>query len=91
MKRCTTPRPINWQPARWGADVAEVMGVDAQRASLWAQMEGGERQMLDPRHLAARHIRPWWVRTSQGATCDRVIAHLEAFRANTAMPPPPML
>lgn len=37
-------------------------------------------------HPADRHIRPGWVRTiysSSGATCDRVFAHLEAFRANT--------
>lgn len=118
-KRRTAPQPIDWQPACWGADVAEafveveqefragdrvqftrnnyragrlnghvaeVMGVDGQGASLWVQMEGGERQMLDLRHLADRHIRPGWVRTihsSQGATCDRVMAHMESFRANT--------
>lgn len=37
-------------------------------------------------HLADRHIRPGWVRTihsSQGATCDRVMTHLESYRANT--------
>lgn len=48
--------------------------------------EDGRREMLDMRHLADRHIRPGWVRTihsSQGATCDRVLAHLESFRANT--------
>lgn len=42
--------------------------------------------MLDLSHLVNRHVRPGWVRTihsSQGATCDRVIAHLESFRANT--------
>lgn len=76
----------NYRAGRLNGHVAEVMGVDAQGTSLWVQMEGGERQMLDLRHLADRHIRPGWVRTihsSQGATCDRVMAHLEAFRANT--------
>lgn len=41
--------------------------------------------MLDVAHLADRHVRPGWVRTihsAQGATAERVIAHLEAFRAN---------
>lgn len=118
-KRRAAPRPFDWKPARWGADVAEafievkqefragdrlqftrnnyragrlnghvaeVMGVDGQGASLWVRTEGGERQMLDLRHLADRHIRPGWVRTihsSQGATCEHVMAHLESFRANT--------
>ena len=48
--------------------------------------EDGRREMLDLAHLADRHLRPGWVRTihsAQGATCDRVMAHLEAFRANT--------
>jgi len=42
--------------------------------------------MPDLRHLADRHVRRGWVRTihsSQGATCERVMAHLESFRANT--------
>jgi hypothetical protein len=44
------------------------------------------RQTLDMNRLADRHVRHGWVRTihsSQGATCDHVIAHLESFRANT--------
>lgn len=76
----------NYRAGRLNGHVAEVMGVDAQGASLWVQMGGGERQMLDLRHLADRHIRSGWVRTihsSQGTTCDRVMAHLESFRANT--------
>jgi hypothetical protein len=43
--------------------------------------------MLDLSHLPDRHVRPGWVRTihsSQEATCDRVMAHLGSFRANTA-------
>ncbi len=50
------------------------------------EREDGRRDMLDLAHLADRHVRPGWVRTihsSQGATCDRVLAHLESFRANT--------
>lgn len=42
--------------------------------------------MLDLAHLADQHVRPGWVRTihsSQGATYDRVMAHLGSFRANT--------
>ena len=46
--------------------------------------------MLDLSRLADRHIRPGWVRTNhsaQGATADRVMAHLENFRANTVDAP----
>ncbi len=42
--------------------------------------------MLDLAHLADRHIRPGWVRTihsAQGATAERVVAHMESFRVNT--------
>lgn len=53
-------------------------------------MKNGKRQTLDTNHLADRHIRPGWVRTihsAQGATADRVIAHLESFRPNTVDAP----
>jgi ATP-dependent exoDNAse (exonuclease V) alpha subunit len=46
----------------------------------------GSQQALDLSRLADRHIRHGWVRTihaAQGSTADRVIAHLESFRANT--------
>jgi ATP-dependent exoDNAse (exonuclease V) alpha subunit len=112
-------KPVEWQPARWGADVAEafvevpqefrtgdrvqftrnnyradrlngqtaeVVAIDTEGSSMVLQREDGRREMLDMRHLADRHIRQGWVRTihsSQGATCDRVLANLEAFRANT--------
>ncbi|MEO7466346.1 MAG: hypothetical protein ABIV36_04980 [Sphingobium limneticum] len=49
-------------------------------------MPDGATQTLDLRKLADRHIRPGWVQTihsAQGATADRVMAHLESFRANT--------
>ena len=75
----------NYRAKRLNGQVATVMAVDPQGASLWLATEDGERQMLDLRHLADRHIRPGWVRTihsAQGATAERVIAHLEAFRAN---------
>lgn len=52
--------------------------------------QDGWREMLDLAHLADRHIRQGWVRTShsaQGATAERVIAHLESFRANTVDAP----
>ncbi|MEH3101099.1 hypothetical protein [Sphingomonas adhaesiva] len=113
------PKPVDWHPARWGADVAEafvempqefragdrvqftrnnyradrlngqtaeVVAIDPQGASLVVAREDGRREMLDLSHLADRHVRPGSVRTihsAQGATCDRVLAHLEAFRANT--------
>ena len=112
-------KPVDWQPARWGADVAEafvevpqefrqgdrvqftrnnyradrlngqtaeVVAIDPEGTSMVLEREDGRREMLDLNHLADRHVRPGWVRTihsAQGATCDRVMAHLEAFRANT--------
>lgn len=112
-------KPVDWQPARWGADVAEaftevpqefrtgdrvqftrnnyradrlngqtaqVVAIDPAGSSLVLEREDGRREMLDLAHLADRHLRPGWVRTihsSQGATCDRVLANLESFRANT--------
>ena len=112
-------KPVDWQPARWGADVAEafteapqefragdrvqftsnnyradrlngqtaeVVAIDPEGSSMVLEREDGRREMLDLAHLADRHLRPGWVRTihsSQGATCDRVLAHLEASRANT--------
>jgi ATP-dependent exoDNAse (exonuclease V) alpha subunit len=36
-------------------------------------------------NVADRHIRPGWVRTihsAQGATNDRVLAHVKSYRAN---------
>lgn len=110
---------MDWQPARWGADVAEafteqeqefrtgdkvqftrnnkgvgringriasVVAVDPQGSSMTIELASGERQMLDLHHLADRHVRSGWVRTihsAQGATADRVMAHMESFRANT--------
>lgn len=112
-------KPVDWQPARWGADVAEafvevpqefrtgdrvqftrniyradrpngqtaeVVAIDPGVSNMALQREDGRRDMLVMRHLADRHLRPGWVRTihsAQGATCDRAMAHLEAFRANT--------
>ena len=63
-----------------------VVAIDPQGSSVLVEKDDGERQMLDPRHLADRHIRPGWVRTihsAQGATATHVIAHLESFRVNT--------
>lgn len=51
-----------------------------------AERKDSKREALDLSRLADRHIRPGWVRTihsAQGATADRVMAHLESFRANT--------
>ncbi|WP_174278519.1 MobF family relaxase [Sphingomonas bacterium] len=76
----------NYRAERRNGDTAMVVAIDPQGSSVLVEKDDGERQMLDLRHLADRHIRPGWVRTihsSQGATCDRVMAHLESFRANT--------
>lgn len=76
----------NYRADRLNGQTAEVVAIDPQGASMILQREDGRRDMLDLAHLADRHVRPGWVRTihsSQGATCERVMAHLESFRANT--------
>lgn len=76
----------NQRAGRNNGDVATVVAVDVQGSSLLVEKECGERQMLDFHRLADSHIRHGWVRTihsAQGATCDRVMAHLESFRAKT--------
>lgn len=76
----------NYRAKRLNGATAMVVAIDPQGSSVLVEKDDGERQMLDLRHLADRHVRPGWVRTihsAQGATADRVIAHLESFRANT--------
>lgn len=76
----------NYRAHRLNGATAMVVAIDAQGSSVVVEKDDGERQMLDLSHLADRHVRPGWVRTihsAQGATADRVMAHLESFRANT--------
>ncbi|WP_162814916.1 ATP-binding domain-containing protein [Erythrobacter aureus] len=57
---------------------------------MQVEREDGKQDTLGLSRLADRHIRPGWVRTihsAQGATADRVMAHLESFRANTVDAP----
>ena len=70
---------------RLNGHTAEVVAIDPQGSSLLVQRQDGEREMLDMTHLADRHLRHGWVRTihsAQGATSDRVLAHVESYRAN---------
>ena len=65
----------NYRANRLNVATAMVVAIDPQGSNVLVEKDDGERQMLDLRHLADRHIRPGWVRTihsSQGATCDRV-------------------
>ena len=76
----------NYGDHRLNGSTALVLAVDPIATSLMIQKEDGEQQTLDFSRLADRHVRPGWVRTvtsAQGATADRVMAHLESFRANT--------
>lgn len=71
---------------RLNGETAEVVAIDPLGSRMVVEREDGRRDMLDLAHLADRHLRPGWVRTihsSQGTTCDRVMSHLESFRANT--------
>jgi conjugative relaxase-like TrwC/TraI family protein len=76
----------HYRAGRLNGATATVVAVDAERSSLVIEKQSGEQQSLNLAHLADRHVRPGWVKTihsSQGATADRVMAHLESFRANT--------
>ncbi|MES1996308.1 MAG: AAA family ATPase [Pseudomonadota bacterium] len=76
----------NRAAVRNNGDTAEVVAIDAEHARVTVAKQDGTSQTLDMNRLADRHVRHGWVRTihsSQGATCDHVMAHLESFRANT--------
>ena len=76
----------NRRAGRLNGMVATVLAVEPERGGMTLAMPDGSTQALDLRRLADRHIRMGWVQTihsSQGATADRVMAHLESFRANT--------
>lgn len=76
----------NYRAARLNGHTANVVAVDTQCSSLMIERDDGRREILDLAHFADRHIRPDWVRiihSAQGATAERVVAHLESFRTNT--------
>lgn len=76
----------NRRAGRNNGDIATVRAIDPQGTSVLVEKGDGSQQMLDLSRLADRHVRHGWVRTihsAQGATADRVMAHLESFRANT--------
>lgn len=80
----------NRRAGRLNGHTASVVGIDPQRGGIMVEHEDGKQDTLDLSRLADRHIRPGWVRTihsAQGATADRVMAHLESFRANTVDAP----
>jgi hypothetical protein len=80
----------NRRAGRLNGHTASVVGIDPQRGGITVEREDGKQEALDLTRLADRHIRPGWVRTihsAQGATADRVMAHLESFRANTVDTP----
>lgn len=76
----------NRKAHRLNGMIATVLGVDPERAGMTIAMPDGATHVLDLRQLADRCIPPGWVQTihsAQGATADRVMAHLASFRANT--------
>lgn len=80
----------NRRADRNNGDIATVRAIDPQGTSILVEKGDGSEQMLDLNRLADRHLRHGWVRTihaAQGATADRVMAHLESFRANTVDAP----
>lgn len=80
----------NRRAGRLNGHTASVIGIDPQRGGITVEREDGKHEALDLSRLADCHIRPGWVRTihsAHGATADRVMAHLESFRANTVDAP----
>tara|TARA_Y100001947_G_scaffold158768_1_gene172963 strand:+ start:1516 stop:4278 length:2763 start_codon:yes stop_codon:yes gene_type:complete len=80
----------NRRAGRSNGHTASVIGIASQGGGITVEREDGKHEALDLSRLADRHIRPGWVRTihsAQGATADRVMAHLESFRANTVDAP----
>lgn len=75
----------NYAAQRLNGRTAQVLVIDPDKGLVMVGMKGGKRQTLDMANVADRHIRPAWVSTihaAQGATCDRVMTHLESFRTN---------
>lgn len=77
----------NYTAKRLNGQTATIIAVDVENGTMVAENDhDGRRQLLNLRHLADRHVRHGWVQTihgSQGATAERVFAHLESFRTNT--------
>ena len=77
----------NYAAKRLNGHTGTVVALDiAGGTMLVERQQDGQRQRLDLRKLADRHIRPGWVQTihaAQGATAERVMAHMESFRTNT--------
>lgn len=75
----------NYRAGRINGHTAEVVAIDPAGSSMVVARDDGRREMLDMTHLADRHVRHGWVRTihsAQGTTSDRVLAHVESYRAN---------
>ncbi|MES2449117.1 MAG: hypothetical protein V4610_00995 [Pseudomonadota bacterium] len=75
----------NYAAKRLNGRAAEVLAIDPDQGVVVVRMKGSKRQPLHMANVADRHIRPTWVSTihaAQGATCNRVMAHLESFRRN---------
>jgi len=77
----------NYAAKRLNGHAATVVELDAAGGTMVVEcQQDGQLQQLNLRHLTDRHVRPGWVSTihaAQGATAERVMAHLESFRTNT--------
>lgn len=75
----------NYAAKRVNGRTAEVVAIDPDEGLLVVRNKNGKRQTLDMANVVDRHLRPDWVQTihaAQGATSDRVMAHLESFCSN---------
>lgn len=50
--------PATTTAPRLNGSMAAVVKLDLQESSIVVEQDDGERQMLDLRHLADRHVRP---------------------------------
>ncbi|MDM7955927.1 MobF family relaxase [Blastomonas sp.] len=77
----------NYTANRLNGHTATVVELDPIGGSMVVERQrDGKLQRLDLHHLADRYVRHGWVQTihaAQGATSDRVMAHMESFRTNT--------
>lgn len=66
--------------------VVQIINVDLEQKSLFIRDDKGQLSTIGTSNAAEQHVRHGWVSTiysAQGSTAQKVMVHLESFRANT--------
>lgn len=74
------------EAGRINGQIVHVVNVDVEQRTMLLRDEKGQESSIRADSSSDRHLRHGWVRTihsAQGATAQRVMAHLESHRANT--------